>query len=60
MIVTILTYILGYILIGYTLGIIIWVTTPIHWNYDEKILMIIFWPYMLYKLIEGFIKSFWE
>ena len=60
MIITILSYIIGYILIGYTLGIIIWLSTPIHWTYDEKIIMILFWPYMLYKMIEGFIKNLME
>ena len=55
MILEILSYIAIYLFTGYTLAIIVSLVSPVHFSIDEKVVMIIFWPYIAYKMLEGYI-----
>ncbi len=55
MILDILLYIGIYLFTGYTLAVIISLVSPVHFTMDEKVVMIIFWPYIAYKMLEGYV-----
>tara|TARA_B100000902_G_scaffold389425_1_gene436556 strand:- start:1340 stop:1546 length:207 start_codon:yes stop_codon:yes gene_type:complete len=53
-------WLLTYLAIGWIIMILITLSCPIHFDENERLIMIISWPYMLVKFIQGFIKSLFE
>jgi len=50
-------WLLTYLVIGWIIMILITLSCPIHFDENERFIMVLTWPYMIVKFIQGFIKS---